>query len=88
MAGYGCGSDDGGPIETARGTRGYSGADSSDVDVVDSCCDHVEVKTDATVHVSPRGDDDAAGTPNAPVLTLARAIRLAAERGHSVYVSP
>ena len=53
-----------------------------------TCDCPADVETDETVFVSPEGADDAAGTPAAPVLTLSRAIRLAAERGHTIYVCP
>jgi hypothetical protein len=73
--------------KTSRGTRGYQRSTDYEGRSVDSCCD-VETELDRTVYVSPRGSDGAPGTQDAPVLTLARAIRLAAERGYSVYVAP
>jgi len=75
---------------SSRGTRDYSRSVPSEPRFVDSPRDSVEAEPeiDPTVYVSPTGSDDAAGTHDAPVLTLGRAIRLAAERGHSVYVKP
>jgi hypothetical protein len=81
-AACGCGAHDGTATEPgdsdATGTTAYE--------------DQPSVSTEgpaaATVYVSPSGSDEAAGTHDAPVLTLARAIRLAAERGHSVVVKP
>ena len=72
-----------------RSHRAYRPSD-DDGAYTRSCCDAVEVEAeiDATVYVSPSGSDDALGTHDAPVLSLTRAIRLAAERGYSVRVRP
>ena len=73
---------------SARDRRDYRGTAAPRGPATDSCCGGVEAEMDATVYVSPIGSDDAAGTHDAPVLTLAHAIRLAADRGHSVAVRP
>jgi hypothetical protein len=70
------------------GERDYLRVVTPEPSAADSCCGGVETETDATVYVSPSGSDDAPGTHDEPVFTLARAIRLAADRGHSVVVRP
>jgi hypothetical protein len=72
---------------TSRGTRGYQRSTDYEGRSLEACCD-VETERDRTVYVSPSGSDDAPGTQDEPVLTLARAIRLAAERGYTVHVTP
>jgi hypothetical protein len=77
---------------TSRGTRAYlpgNATDHSYTGVLDSSCNCPDDREAyRTVFVSPTGADDAPGTADAPVLSLDRAIRLAAERGYSVYVCP
>jgi hypothetical protein len=86
-AACGCGPHDGSPTEAVRN----DGTATAETD--GDARDHQPLPftggpAASTVYVSPSGSDEAAGTHNAPVLTLARAIRLAAERGHSVAVRP
>jgi hypothetical protein len=73
----------------ARDDRMYVGPFPKEWASIDWSCNAPEgAKFHPIVFVSPNGDDDAPGTANAPVLTIARALRLAEQRGHSVYVCP
>ena len=72
----------------AQGNRAYRGPIHKNWGSGDWSCDAVEGDSYPIVFVSPKGADDSPGTPKGPVLTLARALRLATERGHSVYVCP
>jgi hypothetical protein len=81
-AACGCGAHDG----TATDAGGSDGTTTTAHEYQPSAS--TEGPAVATVYVSPSGSDEAAGTYDAPVLTLATAIRLAAERGHSVVVRP
>gem|GEM_PF-1659546 len=63
-----------------------SAADEPDADFVDSNCDGVDGDAKAALFVSPLGSDEAEGSRQAPLATLGRAIVLAAEDGHDVYV--
>jgi hypothetical protein len=86
-AACGCGAHDGTPTEA--GNSEGTGTTETDRDARDyEPSLSTEGPAVATVYVSPSGSDEAPGTHDAPVLTLVRAIRLAAERGHSVAVRP
>lgn len=77
--------------EPARGSAGAPGSscnstDDPDDDFADSNCDGVDGDASRAVFVAPKGDDTAAGNRESPVATLKRAVELATERGHAVFV--
>lgn len=63
-----------------------SGEDVPDDEFVDSDCDGFDGNAGSAVFVTPTGTDDAAGTPEAPVKTLGKAVGLAKAASKDVYV--
>lgn len=79
--GEGAGGDSGGETCVPSG-----GVDVPDDQFADTDCDGIDGNANSAVFVSPNGSDDAAGTREEPVLTIGKALELAAEGGLSVYV--
>ncbi len=58
------------------------GPDEIDPDGRDTNCDGADGDIERAIFVSPTGDDEAEGTPEAPVATIARGLELAADRDY------
>lgn len=70
----------------APGCTPEAGPDEPDDDFADTNCDGIDGDASRAVFVAPTGSDTAAGTMDAPVQTIGKAVALAGERAKSVYV--
>jgi len=78
-------SEDAAPIDSTPACTPSGGADDPDDDFKDTNCDGIDGDKAHAVFVAPTGSDEAAGTMDAPVKTIAKAIERATEGGKDVY---
>jgi hypothetical protein len=79
-------SSDTAEVETAAPCVPSGDADDPDDDFKDTNCDGIDGDKARAVFVSPDGNDDGAGTSDAPLKSIAKAVERANEGGKDVYV--